>query len=66
MKVKINKCICYDTTFKEMISIMIKNNLKSIDELRNIKPVSLNCKLCLPYINKMIETGKTEFNETLN
>lgn len=65
MKVHIDRCICYNTTFEEMKSIMCENNIKTIDELRNIKPVSLNCKICLPYILKMIETGETEFNEIL-
>lgn len=63
---KITKCICYDTTFKEMRKIMRENNLRSIEELREFKPVALNCKLCLPYIKKMIRTGETEFTSLIN
>lgn len=66
MKINIDRCICFNTTFKEMKNIMLENNIKTLEELKKIKPVSLNCKICLPYIMKMIETGKTEFSEILN
>jgi len=60
-KFNVLKCICFDTTFAEMKEIMKKNNINNIEELRHIKQIAANCKLCLPYIEKMIETGQTEF-----
>lgn len=48
-------------SFSQMKKTMKDRNIRSIEEFRKIKPVATNCKLCLPYINKMIETGKTEF-----
>ncbi|HMQ69407.1 MAG TPA: (2Fe-2S)-binding protein [Ignavibacteria bacterium] len=65
-KYVINKCVCFDTTFLEMKNIMKTNDLKNIDELRKIKEVGTNCKLCVPYIEKMIITGQTEFNEIIS
>ncbi len=61
MSINITKCICYDTSFEEMKTIMKNYKINSLEELRDIKPVALNCKLCVPYINKMIETGETKF-----
>lgn len=61
VKFNITKCICYDTTFSEMKIIIEKNKLNSLEELREFKQVAWNCKLCVPYINKMIETGETKF-----
>ena len=66
MKIEVTKCICYDTTFEEMKSIMQKNKLNTVDELRNIKPVALDCRLCLPYVIKMIKTGETKFDLITN
>lgn len=66
MKFEVTKCVCYDTTFEEMKDIMNKNNINTLEELRQIKPVALNCKLCVPYINKMIETGETKFELNTN
>ncbi|MDQ3021232.1 MAG: hypothetical protein M3R36_11795 [Bacteroidota bacterium] len=62
MKFNITKCICYDTTFSEMKKIMQENNLKTLEELREIKMVAVNCRLCVPYIKRMIGTGETEFD----
>lgn len=62
---EIVKCICYDTTFEEMKKIMEENNLTTIDELRKFKTIAANCKLCVPYIKRMIETGQVKFNEIL-
>lgn len=61
MNFNITKCICYDTSFEEMKTIMQHQKVNTLEELQQIKPVALNCKLCVPYINKMIETGETKF-----
>ncbi len=63
--VNITKCICYDTTFEEMKKIMIERNINTLDELKEVKMVAANCRLCIPYICKMIETGETKFNTIL-
>lgn len=45
-----------------MKKIMQENNLKTLEELREIKMVAVNCRLCVPYIKRMIGTGETEFD----
>ena len=64
-KYVISKCVCFDTTFLEMKKIMKTNDLKNLDELRKIKEVGTNCRLCVPYIEKMIRTGQTVFHEII-
>lgn len=61
----ITKCICSDTTFEEMKKIMKERKINTLDELRAVIIVAANCRLCVPYINKMIETGKTKFHVLL-
>lgn len=61
MKALVTKCICSNLTFIEMKRIMKEKNLHSIEELKSHIPVAENCRLCVSYINKMIETGQTEF-----
>ena len=36
-----------------------------IDELKKHKLVADNCRLCIPYIKKMIETGITKFDRII-
>lgn len=61
MKNKVTKCVCFDITFAEMKSVMKEKNISTIEELKEIKTFAENCKLCIPYIDEMIKTGKTEF-----
>ena len=62
----IDRCICFDVKFSEVKKIMEENDLKTIEEIQKLIDVSKNCKLCRPYIEKMIETGETEFNYIIN
>ena len=41
---------------------MEENDLSTLEEVKEYVDVSKNCQLCRPYLNKMIETGETEFN----
>jgi bacterioferritin-associated ferredoxin len=61
MKTEVTKCVCSEITFEEMKSLMDRNNLKTFEELSREIKVASNCRLCLPYIHRMIETGKTKF-----
>ncbi|MBS1492135.1 MAG: (2Fe-2S)-binding protein [Bacteroidetes bacterium] len=58
----INRCVCYNIKFEEIKKIMVEHGFTTIEEVQNEIDVSKNCKLCRPYIEKMIETGETEFN----
>jgi len=53
----IKKCVCFDTTFAQLKEA----GIKSVEEAAERFGCSTNCGLCKPYIEKMIETGETEF-----
>jgi len=57
----INRCICSNIYFTEIKEIADKRELISVVDLQNEGICSKNCQLCVPYIEKMFETGKTEF-----
>lgn len=61
MKYTVNKCICNNISFKDLKEIAVCNNVKNIEELCSFVTVAANCKLCAPYIIKMLESGKTGF-----
>ena len=48
-----------------MKKIMEEKNIFSLEELKKHKVVADNCKLCVPYIEKMLETGQTEFENII-
>jgi hypothetical protein len=57
----VDRCVCYNRLFSDMQQIMIHNNIKTFDELKRYITFGENCKLCIPYVKLMIQTGKTEF-----
>ena len=57
----VNQCVCYDRTFAELKKIAAICGAKSIQELQEHVDFGLNCKLCHPYVRRMLETGEAEF-----
>ncbi len=58
----INRCVCFNVKFADVKKVMDENGFTTLDEVQSIIDVSKNCKLCRPYLEKMLETGETEFN----
>lgn len=56
---KINKCICFNKDFIELKNCY--GDCKNAEELKLKAKCCNRCKLCTPYIDLMLKTGKTEF-----
>ena len=63
--VRIIKCICHGTRFTELKRIAEKTGARTITELQRHAPFATNCKRCVPYVNEMLRSGRTEFFELL-
>jgi bacterioferritin-associated ferredoxin len=57
----VNRCICSKTSFFRMKEIIDNCKLSSMDELKEHVEFAENCRLCVPYIDLVFKTGKTEF-----
>jgi len=57
----VDRCVCFDKKFSEMKRVSEKYGLKSVEELKHYFTFGENCKLCIPYVELMLKTGKTEF-----
>ena len=57
----VDRCVCSDTTFIEIKNVINKNCLTSVNNLKNFVEFGENCRLCVPYIELIFKTGKTEF-----
>ena len=60
----VRKCICSDILFSDIKVTADKNGVKNIEDLRKYISFGENCKLCIPYIELMLKTGRTEFDYT--
>lgn len=65
MSVRITRCVCFDKTFAELKAIAQREGATTIDQLQARIDFGFNCKLCHPYVRRMLRTGETEFHELL-
>ncbi|MBX7150807.1 (2Fe-2S)-binding protein [bacterium] len=59
---KVNRCVCENLTFEEMKKVVDRFHCKTVGELQTRIKFGVNCRLCLPYVEKMIATGETHFD----
>lgn len=57
----INRCICFDTSFTELL-VMSKMNNWTFEQLLEKTGCGSACGLCLVYIKACLETGETVFD----
>ncbi len=58
---RVTRCICYDISFAEVKKIVDEEAITSLEELREKDICCNNCLMCEPYVEMVLETGKTEF-----
>ncbi|MCS6989775.1 MAG: (2Fe-2S)-binding protein [Chloroherpetonaceae bacterium] len=57
----VTRCVCFNQSFESLKAIMKAKNLSTFEELKTEVVFGEKCKMCVPYVRKMIETGKTAF-----
>lgn len=64
MTMHINRCVCTNTTFAELVAIAKRDGL-SLPQLAEQTGCTQGCGLCRPYVKRALETGQTEFHQLL-
>lgn len=59
--IHIDKCYCYNVSFKEIIEL----DIQDISSLQEITKCGTRCGYCIPYIKKSIQTKQEFFNEII-
>lgn len=59
----VTRCVCDDISFKDLKQLCHEEGFKNVHQLSEANICATNCKLCVPYIHKMLKTGKTAFEE---
>lgn len=57
----VDRCICHNISFEEIRKAANEKNLTTVEQLQNENISTTNCRLCEPYIEKMLATGQTSF-----
>jgi bacterioferritin-associated ferredoxin len=62
--VLVNRCICRDTSFADLLPRARQNSWTLADLMRETG-CGAQCGLCRPYLREMLRTGETEFHQLL-
>lgn len=61
----IDRCSCYGKTFAELKAVAEATGARSVEALQEHVTFGQNCRLCHPYVRRMLETGETVFHEII-
>lgn len=57
----VTHCVCFNVSFADLKEVAEEEGITDIDELREIILCGANCRFCVPYIERMLRIGETEF-----
>ena len=60
----VTRCVCFDVSFAQMKKLIDAHDLRSIEELRAHIQFGEKCKLCAPFVERIFDSGETEFEVT--
>ena len=63
--IRIDRCYCFQVTFREMKEAADRHGADSVEALQAHVEFGRQCKLCHPYVRRMLETGQTVFTEVI-
>lgn len=62
----VTKCICHDRCFEQIKAYAKRNEVNTVGELQERYICSCSCQRCVPYVERVLETGETSFEVKLN
>jgi NAD(P)H-nitrite reductase large subunit len=62
---RIDRCLCFDKSFAELKAISDTTGAETIEELQRQTKFGKSCRLCHPYVRRMLRTGETVFFEVI-
>lgn len=61
----VDRCVCFQQTFSSLKVIASETGANSVAQLQEHVTFGKNCKLCRPYVDRMLDTGETVFHEII-
>ena len=65
MPIRIDRCYCFGKTFAELKRTADRTGAATVAELQRHAAFGQRCKLCHPYVRRMLRTGETVFHEII-
>ena len=66
MRACVDHCVCFRRPFVDLLQIAKKTGAKTLEELQEETEFGMACRLCNPYVRRMLVTGETSFEELID
>ena len=66
MKLCVDRCVCFDRPFAELLTIARATGANTVEDLQEETEFGLACRICNPYVRRMLRTGQTTFDVLLS
>ena len=64
-RICIDRCVCFGRSFDELLQIARDKQVTTLEDLQDETEFGLSCRICNPYVRRMLRTGDTTFDELL-
>ncbi len=61
----IDRCVCFDVPFARLAEVARATGAGSVEALQRHVAFGQKCRLCHPYVRRMLRTGETAFHHVL-
>ncbi len=58
----IDRCYCFNVSFEALKAVAVETGSRSIAELQEHREFGHQCRLCHPYVRRMLRTGEVTFD----
>lgn len=61
----IDRCYCFQQTFAHLKAVAEETGASTVAELQEHEVFGENCRLCHPYVRRMLRTGEVAFDRVI-
>ncbi|MDP2345955.1 MAG: (2Fe-2S)-binding protein [Deltaproteobacteria bacterium] len=65
-RICVDRCVCFARPFDELLAIARRTGANTLEALQEETQFGLACRICNPYVRRMLRTGETVFTEILS
>ena len=62
---RIDRCVCFNVTFADLARMAEATGAASVEALQQHRTFGQKCRLCHPYVRRMLRTGETAFHHVV-
>ena len=61
----VDRCLCFDRPFAALADVAAATGAETVAELQEHARFGRKCRLCHPYVRRMLRTGQTAFHQVV-